>query len=134
MKVQERPEHQEHAGQEDFAIDQSIGLLLRWGMILAAAVIFAGGVVYLVRQGSVHPDYRTFQTLPLSLRSPFQIVRGAFHGQSLPLIQSGILLLVATPIARVLFSVIAFAVRRDVLYVLISAIVLAVLLYSLFAH
>jgi uncharacterized membrane protein len=48
-------------------------------------------------------------------------------------IQLGLLLLVATPVARVIFSVFAFAWERDWLYVLLTLIVLAVLLYSLFA-
>lgn len=44
------------------------------------------------------------------------------------------LLLIATPIARVVFTVIAFAIRKDLLYVVISGIVLAVLAYSLIVH
>ncbi len=46
-------------------------------------------------------------------------------------IQLGLLLLIATPIARVAFSVVAFAVQRDRVYVGLSAVVLAVLLWSL---
>jgi uncharacterized membrane protein len=61
-------------------------------------------------------------------------VSGAFHGQSLAIIQLGLLMLIATPIARVLFSVIAFLLERDFLYVVVSGIVLAVLLFSLFWH
>jgi uncharacterized membrane protein len=46
-------------------------------------------------------------------------------------IQFGLLLLLATPIARVVFSVFAFAQQRDRAYVLITLFVLMVLLYSL---
>jgi uncharacterized membrane protein len=49
------------------------------------------------------------------------------------IIQLGIVLLIATPIARVLLTLIAFAVRRDRMYVLISALVLVLLGYSLLA-
>jgi uncharacterized membrane protein len=46
--------------------------------------------------------------------------------------QLGLLLLIATPIARVMFSAVAFAMERDRMYVGFTLIVLAVLLYSLF--
>jgi uncharacterized membrane protein len=44
-----------------------------------------------------------------------------------------VLLLVATPVARVAFSIVGFALERDRLYVVITTIVLAILLYSLIA-
>jgi len=47
------------------------------------------------------------------------------------IIQLGLLLLIATPVARVAFSVVAFAAERDWLYVAITLIVLAILIYSL---
>ncbi len=47
------------------------------------------------------------------------------------MIQLGLLLLIATPIARVAFSVVGFAIERDRMYVVFTLIVLAILLYSL---
>ena len=47
------------------------------------------------------------------------------------MIQLGLLVLIATPIARVAFSLVAFALQRDRIYVIVTLIVLAVLLYSL---
>ena len=47
------------------------------------------------------------------------------------IIQFGLLLLVATPVARVAFSILAFALQRDRTYVIITLIVLGILLYSL---
>ena len=47
------------------------------------------------------------------------------------LVQLGLLLLIATPIARVVFSVIGFARQRDWLYVLITLTVLTLLTCSL---
>ena len=46
--------------------------------------------------------------------------------------QLGLLLLIATPIARVMFSAVVFAIDRDRMYVGFTLLVLAVLLYSLF--
>jgi len=42
----------------------------------------------------------------------------------------GLLLLIATPIARVAFSIVGFALERDRMYVVFTLIVLAILLYS----
>jgi uncharacterized membrane protein len=119
---------------DDHSIDQTIGYILMFGMYLAAVVILAGGIMFLYAHGNERPNYHTFQLLPQSLRSPLPIVKNAFHGDSLSIMQLGMLLLIATPIARVVFSVIAFATHRDKLYVAISTIVLGVLLYSLILH
>jgi uncharacterized membrane protein len=45
--------------------------------------------------------------------------------------QLGLFLLIATPVARVVFSLLAFAIQRDHLYVGITLVVLAVLTFSL---
>jgi uncharacterized membrane protein len=119
---------------DDVALDQKIGILLRVGVYTAALVILFGGVLFLIKEGTAHPDYRTFQHLPASLCSPEAILIATMHGNTLSIMQFGMLLLIATPIARVVFSVIAFAVKRDFLYVIISGIVLAVLLYSIIYH
>lgn len=119
---------------DDTKLDAHIGVLLRVGTLSSAFVILAGGVLYLIRHGHEATHYKTFHGVPPSLRTLSGIVVGAFHGESLAIIQLGILMLIATPIARVLFSVIAFLVERDFLYVVVSAIVLLVLLYSLIWH
>jgi uncharacterized membrane protein len=61
-------------------------------------------------------------------------VASALRFSSRGVIQLGLLLLVATPVARVIFSVFAFARQRDFTYVVITLIVLGVLLFSLFAE
>ena len=115
----------------DERVERVIGTLLRWGVILAAAVVLAGGVMYLARYGSTIPDYRVFRGEPSDLRNVSGIVTGAVSWHSRGLILFGLLLLIATPVARVAFSVVAFALQRDRAYVVVTLIVLAVLLYSL---
>lgn len=114
----------------DQRIDELMGLLLRSGVILAASIVLVGGVIYLAR----HPrpsDYRVFQGEPESLRTVSGILSEAmaFHGRGL--IQLGLLVLIATPISRVTFSVLAFLYQRDWKYVVFTLIVLGLLLYSL---
>lgn len=117
---------------DDSKLDARIGALLRTGTLSSASVILLGGIFYLARYSQGKPDYHTFHGVPAQLHTLSGIFSGAVHGQSLAIIQLGLLMLIATPIARVLFSVIAFLAERDYTYVVISAIVLVVLLYSLF--
>jgi uncharacterized membrane protein len=115
----------------DERVERVIGTLLRWGVILAAAVVLAGGIMYLARYGSTIPDFRVFRGEPSDLRTVSGIVTGAVSWHSRGLILFGLLLLIATPVTRVAFSVVAFALQRDRTYVVVTLIVLAVLLYSL---
>jgi uncharacterized membrane protein len=112
-------------------VEEIVGNLLRAGVILAAVVVAVGGILYVVRHGGATPDYRVFRGEPADLRSVSGIVTDAWSMQSRGIIQLGLLLLVATPVARVAFSVFAFMQERDLTYVLVTLIVLAVLLYSL---
>jgi len=118
-------------GFNDQRIEIIIGVLLRTGVILAAAVVLIGAVFYLRRYGHDIPDYKTFHSEPARLKSLSEIVRGTMAGEPRNIIQFGLLLLIATPIARVLFSVFGFAIERDYMYVIITLIVLGILLYSL---
>ena len=108
-----------------------IGLLLRAGVLLAATVVLAGGLIYLTRYGALKPQYEVYRGEPLALRQASTILGNALSGGAHELIQLGLLILIATPIARVAFSVVAFGFERDWLYVAATGIVLAVLLYSL---
>ena len=120
--------------EDDTALDARIGNLLRAGTLSSAFVILLGGVLYLARHSQDHPDYHTFRGVSPQLHTLTGIVTGAAHGQSLAVIQLGLLMLIATPIARVVLAVFAFLSQRDMLYVTISGIVLLVLLYSLIWH
>ena len=115
----------------DQYVEELIGKLLQVGVTLAAAVVLLGGTVYLVRHGRAAPQYHVFRGEPTDLRTVSGIVKDALAFRGRGLIQLGLLLLIATPVARVALSVAAFAVQRDRLYVVVTLIVLAVLMYSL---
>ena len=108
-----------------------IGNLLRTGVMLSAAVVLIGGIIYLARHGTEPTHYRIFHGEPAEYRTVsgiFQQVR-ALRGRGI--IQLGLLLLIATPVARVAFAVWGFAKERDRMYVIFTVIVLVILLYSL---
>ncbi len=117
----------------DQRVEVIIGHLLRTGVILAAAVVLFGAVLYVLHHGHETINYTTFHGEPESLKRPSEIVRDAFGMNARAIIQLGLLLLIATPVARVAFSVVAFAIEHDRMYVVVTLIVLAILLYSLFA-
>lgn len=111
-----------------------IGSLLRTGVFLSAAIVIIGAFMLLARHGDSRHTYSIFRGEPAELRTLAGIAHGARRGEPGAIIQLGLLLLIATPIARVLFSAFAFAFERDWMYVLITLIVLSVLLYSLFSR
>lgn len=115
----------------DRAIERMVSVVLRTGVILAAVVVLAGGIDELVLHGDQIANYGTFHGVPAIDRKLSGIIHGVIDLRARSIIQVGILLLIATPIARVAFSLIGFALERDGKYVAITSIVLAVLLYSL---
>lgn len=119
------------AAAQDSRMEAQVGMLLRIGVLSSAAVILLGGVLFLVHHGRSVVDFTVFNGTPPELRRPGTILLNALHGNDLAIIQCGILMLIATPVARVAFSIFVFLEEHDFLYVTISALVLLILLYSL---
>jgi uncharacterized membrane protein len=116
----------------DQRIEIIVGYLLRTGVLLSASVVLFGGIVFLVRHGHTTASYRVFHGDTSPLRTIGGILHGTMQFSAAAVIQLGLLLLIATPVARVVFSAIAFAIERDKLYVMFTLMVLAILTYSLF--
>ncbi|MEO8737478.1 MAG: DUF1634 domain-containing protein [Edaphobacter sp.] len=120
-----------HVKFDDRRMEIVMGRLLQVGVLLASAVVLAGGILYVRAHSGSTANYRIFAGEPAGLRN----AKGLFHllaaGDPMAVIQVGVLLLVATPIARVSFAVIAFALERDRLYVAVSLGVLAILMVGL---
>jgi len=115
----------------DQRVEVIVGQLLRAGVILSAAVVMLGAGIFLARHGMQAANYRVFAGEPSDLRSVRGIIHTAFAFHGRGIIQLGLLLLIATPIARVAFSIFGFAEEKDRMYMVFTAVVLAVLLYSL---
>jgi uncharacterized membrane protein len=116
---------------DDKGVEIFLGKMLRWGVLLAALVVFGGGLCFLAESRDTAPNYRTFRGEPAEFRSLPDIVQQAMALRPLGVIQFGLLLLIATPVARVLFSVLGFGLERDWMYVVITLLVLALLIYTL---
>lgn len=115
---------------KDTDMQAVIGWVLRIGVIVSVTIVAFGGIVYLYRHGHEVADHSKWVGVPdfVELKN---IIRGIldFHGRSI--IQAGIILLIATPIIRVLFAAIGFLLEKDYLYVGISTLVLLIILFSM---
>jgi len=116
----------------DRKVEDLIGNLLRAGVLLSALIVFIGAVVYLARHGRQPADYHVFHGEPSDLRNIQGVWRETLAFQGRGIIQLGLLVLIATPVARVALSIVGFAAERDRMYVGFALMVLVTLLYSLF--
>ena len=101
-------------GPGEHQAEMLIGNLLRTGVIAAAALVILGGVVYLFHRGLSLPNYKIFQGEPVELRHVWGIIKYAFSFHEKGLIQLGLLVLIATPIARVVLSFFVFLPERNI--------------------
>jgi len=115
----------------DQSLERGVSVLLMTGVMIAGAVTLAGGAMFLLRHWGDHVEYQHFHSQPRIDRILPEILKGAISLRARSVIQLGMLLLIATPVARVAFSLYGFALERDRVFVAVTALVLAILLYSL---
>lgn len=125
---------QKSAGSFDEKDMQSvIGWILRGGVFIAMLVVLVGGVLYIYRHGHTIADYHTFKGVPGFVQNASGIINGIITFRGRAIIQAGIILLIATPVIRVIFSAIGFMLEKDHLYTGITLIVLLIILISMFS-
>jgi|SRR5277367_3748931 len=112
-------------------IERVIAALLWTGVISSAVVVLFAGAWFLTLHGAEKPQYARFMSEPSDLLSPRETLREAEHFDSLAVMMTGLLILIATPILRVAFAVFAFGVQKDWVYVGMASFVLLVLLYGI---
>jgi uncharacterized membrane protein len=115
---------------QDTDLERVIGNLLRYGVLTASLIVLAGGIVYLVRHGGEVPQYGQFKGEPDIMRRPGPMWQAILNGRGRPLIALGLLVLIATPIARIICSIVGYLLEKDWLYTVITAIVLVVILWN----
>lgn len=108
----------------DVKSEHAIAVVLRYGAMISTAIM-AAGVLLAVARGSLgsfssHASIQLRDLFPNLLRF-----------EPLAVVEFGVLLLLFTPIARIVVAVIGFARERDLKYFLISVGVLAVVLLSI---
>lgn len=118
----------------DKRIESWVGIMLRTGVLLAAAIVLIGGVLYVAQSHGKPSDYREFHGEPAQYSTLTGAATDVRTLQPRSIIMLGLLILIATPVARVGMCVLGFFLERDRLYVGVSSLVLLILLYSLFFH
>jgi uncharacterized membrane protein len=111
-------------------MDLVLSLVLRLGLSAAILVIVIGGVLYFIGNGTLAVDDRVFKGVP-SPKDLVSLLASSWKGDGESWIHLGIILLVATPVARVASCAGIFLIEKDYFYVAASLFVLLVLLYSL---
>lgn len=119
---------------DDHRVQVAVGSLLRFGVLTAASITGLGGALYLISQGQTPVQYAVFRGEPAGLSTLAGIIGGAIHLDPRALTQLGLVLLIATPVARVALSLVGFVMERDRKYQVITLLVLGILLASLFGR
>ncbi len=118
----------------DRDLQKIIGTLLRFGVITASVIALIGGIIYLFVHGmEIRPAYNTFHGEPLAYTNLGGIINKVFSLDARGIMQLGTVVLIMTPILRVVCSLFSFALERDRLYVVITLVVLSVILFSMFS-
>ncbi|MBC8984349.1 DUF1634 domain-containing protein [Pedobacter sp. N36a] len=116
----------------DYDMEQLIGQVLRYGVLTSGIIAIIGGVWYLIQSGAGFPNYTSFSGEPARYTSLTGIIKGLTEGSAKEIIQLGVVILIATPILRIVFSLFSFILEKDRLYIVITLIVLLIILFSMF--
>jgi uncharacterized membrane protein len=116
---------------KDTDMQAIIGWVLRAGVFVSMLVVFIGGVIYLSRHSSEHIDYHEFKGVPDFVHTLPGIFHGILDGRGRAIIQAGILLLIATPVLRIIFSAVGFMIEKDYMYVGITLLVLLIIISAM---
>ncbi|HLO60842.1 MAG TPA: DUF1634 domain-containing protein [Bacteroidales bacterium] len=117
----------------DEKMRNAMGWLLRIGVIISAILVLIGGILFFIQHPHETRNYSVFAGEPDRFRSVSLILDNAIHFKGRAVIQLGLLVLIATPVIRVFFSLLGFLIAKDWIYVVITLIVMIILLNSLFA-
>lgn len=107
-----------------------IGILLRTGVFASISIATIGGAFYIFRHGNDVVNYTHFNGVPDFVR-PANIFQGIIMLRGRAIIQAGIALLIATPVIRIIFSAIGFALEKDYMYTAITLLVLGIIIFSM---
>ncbi|PIF46771.1 hypothetical protein B0A69_20085 [Chryseobacterium shigense] len=116
----------------DVDLNRSVGNLLRLGVILSVATSLIGFIKLFVEGFEMPKKYSS-----LNMGTSSEKVWGMFwtslcKGEGMAIIQLGILLLIFTPLVRIIFALIGYLKEKDYVYVVISSIVLVIMAISFF--
>jgi uncharacterized membrane protein len=101
-------------------MNRTMYLVLVTGMVLSFSIMIIGLMLY-----AINPIEGT--TLPLD-----RLFDGIVHGNPIAVIDLGIVLLIATPLVRIVAAGITFGIEKDYRFVGIAIFVLAMIFIGIF--
>jgi len=107
-------------------MDTAITMLLRIGVLLSVGIIAVGMVIAFVHEPvsfSTSPGAHFPNTI-------VEVIAGVRQGSGQAVMMAGLLVLIATPVARVALSIVIFVIERDRLYAAITAAVFVILMIA----
>ncbi|HEY5326365.1 MAG TPA: DUF1634 domain-containing protein [Mucilaginibacter sp.] len=116
---------------KDRDIQLLLGQVLRAGTVISITIVLFGGIIYLYNHGGANANYRVFIGIPDFIRHFNDLICNTFILKGQAIIQVGIILLIATPIIRVICSAIGFVLEKDYMYLGISLLVLFIIFISM---
>jgi len=117
-------------------ISDVIAIILRGGVYISGTILVVGLVAFLIQspssRGLVTQVLRSSTVSPDIPTSFGAVGQGLRNGSATAIIELGVLVLLATPVVRVAASIFLFLFEADWLYTALTAVVLALLLISIF--
>ncbi len=113
------------------SLQHVVSLALRTGVVVSASVGVLAAVYDLSVNGARTVAFKPFRGTPAADRSVPTILANALHLEPRAVMMLALLLLLLTPIARVVISLAGFVKERDRVYVVVTTVVLLTLLGSL---
>ncbi len=114
--------------------DRIIGLVLRSGVTISFAIVALGSILLFVESQTGYGGLGTAEQLSSTrfLLGLVPLFQGVFAGRPFAIIELGLILLFATPVARVFVSIFLFVEEKRLIFVGITILVLTILLLSTF--
>ena len=114
----------------DADLNRSVGNLLRLGVILSVITTLIGFVKLFMEGFKMPRKYKLLDMGTSSEKVWSHFWETLCKGEGTAIIQLGILMLIFTPLMRIIFALIGYLKEKDYLYVVISSIVLIIMVIS----
>ncbi len=114
----------------DADLNRSVGNLLRLGVILSVITSLIGFVKLFLEGFKMPRKYKLLDMGTSSEKVWSHFWETLCKGEGTAIIQLGILMLIFTPLMRIIFALIGYLKEKDYLYVVISSIVLIIMVIS----
>jgi uncharacterized membrane protein len=117
-------------------LSRTIGLVLRYGVVTSFVIVALGSALLLLEGQTGYSSLGSHADLygaPVDSQvGLLSLIQGVASAKPYAIIDLGLFVLLATPVARVAISILLFEEERRYVFVAITSIVLGILLLSIF--